>query len=95
MSTEIQASTPELPSTVRQLFKNGVIRESQEANENIKFNDELLDKVAFWCVISNSPDGITADDMMISDCSRGDITVLDVDAIVNAANQSLLGLLMS
>jgi hypothetical protein len=52
MSTEFQISTPELPATVRQLFKDGVVLESPEVMENIKPNDELLDRVSFWYVTS-------------------------------------------
>ncbi|KAL9714373.1 hypothetical protein Ac2012v2_002685 [Leucoagaricus gongylophorus] len=56
--------------TVRKLVEVGVVKRANKAWEDIKPNDELLDRIAFH---------------------QGDITVLKVDVIVNAANRTLLG----
>lgn len=47
MSSEKKVLTLEHLPTIRKLFTNGVIQQSEDVDESIKPNDKLLDKVAF------------------------------------------------
>ncbi len=86
--------------TVRQLLENGVLKRPEEVQEDFKPDDKLLDKVSFlWVACSKRFRFTSHEDFHLSQpifgdgycSSRGDITVIGIDAIVNAANKSLLG----
>lgn len=79
--------------TLRQLYGNSALRAAGKQARYVS-NGKLLDCVSLMSVLEDL-DGTAAftDEWSLSSSmhSQGDITELEVDAIVNAANKSLLG----
>lgn len=75
----------EIP-TIAKLFKESIIRAAPKAR--FPADASLLDRISLLCALDPF---LVEHGSLIVDHSQGDITKLSVDAIVNAANKSLLG----